>query len=285
MRRLPLLLLFVFVLALVAACDETPPSPTPGLSGPTLEASPVFNPVIPVQEPTQLRNLGQNDPTAAALPSGAELPPLAVSGQESGEARQSVQVTAADGTQLLGELYAHPLGERVPGILLIAPDRTAWLDLPLRLQGNNFTVLALDLRAPLEAGDIPPLSDFSAMLNALAAAGTVDPGRLAVIGAEAGADLALNGCVDDLLCDALALFSPQDDGTASAVLRLRGRPLFLAAAEGDAAYSTAQLMRANFAGELTFVSVSGAERGAALLQAQPSLGDDLIAWLEDIFGG
>lgn len=267
------------VLIFLAACDNVPPSPTPSreLSGPTLAPTEVILPVMPQGEPTQLLNAGQNDPTAAALPSGAELPPLAVGTTEAGASHQTVEITVADGV-LEGDLYPNPQGGRVPGVLLLAPDRSAWLDLPLRMQAAGFTVLSVDM----PASDTPVVPT---LLQTLIQVGTVDPGRVALVGAEGGADAALAGCSADTLCDALALFTPIDrTRNLDAMLRYNPRPIFIAAGTGSAEYAAAESVGESATGTVEFRTAPGDGRGAALLLAQPSLGDNLIAWLDAQLG-
>jgi hypothetical protein len=273
-------LLICFIpLLLLAACDNPPATliPTRELSGPTLAPTEVILPVAPQGEPTQLLNAGQNDPTAAALPSGAELPPLEVGTSELGASHQAVQITVADGV-LDGDLYPNPQGGRVPGILLLAPDRTAWLDLPLRMQAAGFTVLSVNI----PTNDTPVVP---ALLEALIQISAVDPGRVALVGAESGADAALAGCAADTLCDALALFTPLDrTRNLDAMLRYNPRPIFIAAGTGSAEYAVAESVGESATGGLEFRTAPGDGRGAALLLAQPSLSDNLIAWLDAQLG-
>ncbi len=274
--------LILVAVLLLAACDNLAPTvePTRTFSAPTLAASAVVRPYAQEHEPTALLNAGINDPTAAALPRDSDLPPLAEGTIVPGESRQPISVTAPDGTALEGDLYAAAVLERPPGILMLAPDRTAWLDLPLRLQARGFTVLAINSRGAGQSN--LATGDFAAMLNALGQ--LVDPGRLAVIGADAGADEALAGCANEQLCDALAVLSPLDQTlTSSAILRYNPRPLFIAAGTGDPTFSVAQSLNNAARGSIRFEQIDSAARGAALLQAQPALTDALIEWVEAQF--
>lgn len=277
-------LLIFLCLILIAACDNVAPTPTPtrALSAPTLEASPVLRPLAQEHEPTQFLSAGQNDPTAAALPRDSELPPLPVGTLVPGESRQPINVTAPDGSILTGDLYPTAPDARVPGILMLAPDRSAWLDLPLRLQAEGYTVLSMNAR---EVGNSTAATgDFSAMIEALSEVSSVDPGRIAVIGAESGADEALAGCAAQLLCDILVLFSPLDSALASdAILRYNPRPLFITAAQDDANFIVADRLRGSAQGTIGFEPIEGQGRGASLLQAQPALADSVIAWLQEQF--
>jgi hypothetical protein len=275
-------LIAVLCLLVIAACDNVPPSPTPtrALSGPTLEPSPTILPLMQAQMPTQLLYVGQDDPTAASLPRFSELPPLIVGTIVPGQTHQPIQVTAPDGTQLTGDLYISPTQTLSPGILMLAPDSKAWLDLPLQLQSKGYTVLAMPLRADLDINSQAAIGDFEAMIQALSQ--TSDPGHLAVIGADNGADLALAGCAADTLCKALALLTPTNQAIAqTGITRYNPRPLFLAIAQNDSAnFGITEYLRGSAqGGEVGYDAVDGTAKGAALLQASPTLGDQLIEWI------
>ncbi len=280
MRQLfAVLCLFAF-----AACDNIAPTltPTRPISAPTLQASPTILPFVPAQEPTQLEYVGQNDPTAASLPRDSELPPLAAGTLAPGETRQSIQVTAPDGTQLSGDLYLSPTQDPSPGILMLAADQdaSAWVDLPLRLQNQGYSVLVMPLRPNSAANSTTSLGDFEAMIQALGQLG--DPGHMAVVGAEAGADVALAGCAVEPLCDALVLLTPTDlDIAQNTIIRYNPRPIFLAVGQNDAAnFGVVEYLRGSARGESGYDAVADSSaRGTALLQADPPLTDRLIEWL------
>src|SRR5690606_141344 len=186
-----------------SGCSAFEPLPTPfptrQLTGPTSVPSPVFRGELPTEGPTVV--FGQNDPTAAAMPSGGDLPPLPVGDASAGGVQQSIAITGGDGRVLTGDLFSGGV-ERVPGLVMIAPDSAEWLDLPLRLQAAGFTVLTLSTSQVISTGDL------SAALQSLRDVATVDPGRMGVIGALQGADMALLGCSVELLCDVVAVISP-----------------------------------------------------------------------------
>ncbi|NDJ61735.1 MAG: hypothetical protein GYB67_11455 [Chloroflexi bacterium] len=272
---------FVFLLvtaALIAGCDNVPPTPTPTrvLSAPTLAPSPVFRPPLTVSPPPGARG-GQNDPTAAAAANEGGLPPIALGPEYSDENRQAIQVTGSDGAQISGDLYPGPNDVRGPGLLLLAVDRVGWLDLPGRLQAAGFTVMTMSIRPNA------PVGDFTAMIQALGQVGAVDPGRIGVIGVENGADLALQGCAVDPICDAAVLISPLTEGALIAALPgYNPRPLFLAAARDDqASFTVASAVQASATGPLAFESLGGVARGPVLLQSNPQLQTNIIAWLSD----
>lgn len=272
LRRSPLVILLLFALT---ACDLVGVSPTitptRALSGPTLAPSPT----IVIQSSDQLGNdtAGQNDPTAAALPGGANLPPVAISTTSAGT--QTVSITLDDGALVSGMLYS--LGTtRVPGVLLIGGAPDAWGDFPLRLQSAGFTVLLVQMRQP------STVADFRTILFSLSEVGTVNPGHIGVVGAEDGADLALQGCADNLLCDTAVLLSPvSQDALLNVIGTYNPRPLFLAASQNDAqSFPVVQALQAAATGELLVPTLDNTGRGAAMLTANPTLGDQIIQWLQ-----
>lgn len=274
---------FVGSLALVsilAACEQGTPQPiTPSyaLSAPTLEASPVLYPVVPQGEPTDFIAPGQNNPTAAALPSGGELPPLPVgSPQVSGA--QTIEITAPDGTPLGGDLVQDPLGDRNPAVILLSTNRAGWGDLPLRIERAGFTVLSMDARA--NADSSVALGDVGAIITALARLPSVDASRVALIGTEEAADLVLAACGGGQPCDAMALFSPQT-AAQQAIFAFNPRPLFLAVGQQAADFIVTESLRAAAQGEVSYHSVPTDESGMALLNADTNLEAALIEWLQD----
>ncbi len=264
-----------------AACDNIAPTltPTHPLSAPTLEASATILPLLPGQPSTRLSYVGQNDPTAASLPRDSELPPLISGTMVPGQSAQPIQVTAPDGTQLTGDLYTSPTGVDSPGILMLSADNSVWGDLPLQLQNKGYTVLAMPLRSGQTINSAAALGDFEAMIQALGQVS--DPGHLGVIGAEAGADLALAGCAVEPLCDAAVLLTPTDQDIAqNTITRYNPRPIYLSVAQNDGAdFGIVEYLRGMAQGETGYQAVPGSDRGAALLQADPTLSDQIIQWL------
>jgi hypothetical protein len=264
----------ICIVLLLAACDaiEAPlPTLTDVPSGPTIQPSPMGFPVLPTEIPPDFLAEGQNDPTAAALPRDAGLPPLPIGTPEIG--RQQVEITASDGTLLYGELYQ--LGaNRLPGILIIGDDLSQWGDFPAQIQRAGFTVLAMQMRPEQN------VSDFQVMMDALNT-GTVDPGRIGVIGAGQGADLALLGCSTNRQCDALVLLSPFGEQSLSAAIRdYSSRPIFISASRDDSmAFATGESINASALGEKFFQPFDSAGRGAELVINRPDLAELITGWL------
>lgn len=265
--------LLIGLLVLLAACDSLMPTPTPThtFTGPTIAPSPQpFSGPPTEPPPDSASTVGQSDPTAASLPRNAALPPLPSGTQESGGER--VEVTAMDGTLLMGDLYQN-LQVRQPGVLLLASDRSSWGNFPLDLYAAGFTVLSMELR---EEGGI---ADFTVMLEALTS-GTADPAHIGVVGAGAGADLALAGCAVAPACDTVLLLSPLDAVLVDTVTRFNPRPLFQIASEEDAdSYDLAVRIDAAASGDRLFQPLQNAGRGTVILTNRPDVTNLMIDWL------
>jgi len=275
MKRLFLLMSILFA-ALLAACDTSPSAtaePTYALSAPTLEASPVFYPRAPTSDPSEFQAAGQNDPTAAAVASGGELPPLPVGTSALGDPRQQVVITAGDGTLLHASLYLPPSGEPAYPVLLLADSTGAWGSFPLQLLDEGLAVLSLELRPNA------PLGDVLAAFNALLGLTNIDVASIGMVGAGAGADLALAACGADIPCHALALISPQT-ASEQGMFAYNPRPLFMAAASDDAAGTAAiNALRAVARGTVEQPTVAGSGVGAPLVANDIALADRLAGWL------
>jgi hypothetical protein len=191
-----------------------------------------------------------------------------------GSAQQHIQITTADGILLDGDFY-HSGDTRMPGVLMLAADRTAWGDFPGKIHDAGFTVLAVNIRQDA------PESDMTVMLQSLTT-GEADPARLAVIGADSGADEALIGCSGELLCDALILLSPTNNqALLKAMPAFNPRPLFLAASQDDAAsFGMVQSLQAGATGDVFLQPFTSAGHGTELLVNRPDLGDLIIQWLQ-----
>ncbi|MBZ0303151.1 MAG: hypothetical protein K8J31_25615, partial [Anaerolineae bacterium] len=124
------------LLVLLAACTtfEVPtPTVTRSLSGPTIAPSPQLFTGPPTEGPPPLDgSIGVSDPTAAAQPNQGALPPRSLDSAQTGQAVQSIEVVALDGTLLTGMLY-QGAADRQPGVLLLSPAGSDWGDFPAQL--------------------------------------------------------------------------------------------------------------------------------------------------------
>ncbi|MCA9914977.1 MAG: hypothetical protein KC496_16600 [Anaerolineae bacterium] len=265
---------FTFLMIFLAGClpqNAVPPTPTPSF---------VASPTVQIRNSEELYGNtalgGQNNPTAAALPNSAGLPPQQIGTAQVGAA-QAVEIVLADSRIVQGDLYlAGDTLNRVPGVLLLNADRSAWGELPRQVQAAGYTLLLVDSTALAT-------EDLSTLLESLSETGAVDPGRIAVIGAESGADLALLGCTIYPICDAAVLLSPRSQETLVNVLpNYNPRPLFVVAAQSDTeGFSTAAALARGYANGSQFVEMASGS-GTGLLSLNSNLAGDIIGWLDQV---
>jgi hypothetical protein len=273
----------ILILLTVAGCTTSSitPTATRNFSAPTL--APTAEIIIRDSQElygdtTPFGEAGQNSFEAAELPRGAALPPLSSGTREPGGSA-TVQLLLDSGEVVIGDLYEQIAPEnRVPGVLIIGRDRLAWGLLPAELFGVGFTVLVLEL--PHTAR----VSDLEVLLSSFSENATVDPARIAVIGAEDTADMALLGCASFAICDAVVLLTPQGRDTLLNVLpNFNPRPVFIAAAQNDAeGYAIAVAIASQYAEGSQFVEVATG-RGTGLLALNSELSRTIAIWLQGVF--
>jgi hypothetical protein len=276
--------MLIFLVLLITGCGAFPQAegatPTRNLSAPTLAptATTFIRNSDELYGDTQFGDDGQNNLTAAALPNSGALPPLQSGTREPGGS-ESVQLILNNGQSLLGDMYEQINPERrVPGILIIGRDRLSWGLLPAELFAAGFTVLVVEL---------PPetrVEDLDVVLTSFSENGTVDPGRIAVIGAEETADMTLPGCAAYPICDAAVLLTPQQqEPLVNSLSEFSPRPLFIATSHADEAhYATASALVAAYVDGTRFVEFASGE-GTALLALNSDLSAMIVQWLKAVF--
>lgn len=254
------------------------PTPTapPTLTAPTL--APTVDPfqLPPSEVPSSFYDpFGSSEPTSAAMPSGLDLPPLALESQNG--SRAAIAITLTDGV-LEGDLYAN-VPVRAPGVLLISEDRTRWGNFPQALEAAGYTVLSVNLTNS-------QADDFSTVIGSfldLAQSDTsrLDPGRIAVMGELASANLVWEQCALDLRCSGVVLLSPVPaDGALALAGSYGNRPLLVSASQEDAgSYRFAESLAASGLGESVFQPFVSAGRGAELLSNRADFVDLVLAWM------
>jgi len=285
MRRL---LLLIPLLAL-AACDAlTVPTVTPtrAMSGPTIAPTQNAIPRPPTEIPGSFEDdFGASDPTAAALPNGLDLPPLAVTSEGGLGGAQTVQITTDADEVLMGDLYANvPI--RAPGVLLVGESRAAWGTFPRTLEENGYTTLVI---AP--PADMPP-TEFAQVIGSFVDLGQgeasrLDPGRIGVIGEGTGAVVALRGCVVDTRCDVLGVLSPSVASDLNVLAGNYGaRPLLVSASRTNLTlYTAAEGLAAAGLGDVLFQPFDDAGQGAAMLTNRPDFPGFVLTWLANNLRG
>lgn len=275
-------------LFLFTACDTIIPLdpteiPTREYSAPTLAPTEVFYALPPTPPPLNEPVEGQNSVFAAALPAGAELPPIVLEEDEVGV--QMVQVTLRDGKILTGRLYppapieieGHLLRPRLPAVLLLGTS-IEWGGFPQLLQNSGYTVLVMDMRA------IGLASAVEDILAALSVTDSVYPALMAVMAAGDNVDYALIACANFDVCDVLVMFSPRNQITLTNVMGgFTPRPSLVVVNTNDAlSYQTTLALNAIAGDSMTIITREGSANGAELLVAYPEIADSVIAWLVNV---
>ncbi len=276
----------IAVTVLLAGCIPAGPTPEPTSTFvPEIAASPTVDPVLPSIDPFD--QPGLNQPDAAAAPND-----MAVEGITPLPSEASVTILASrDGLPLQGMLYRTDTEPAPAALLLHAADgrREDWLPLVTPLQQAGFTVLAVDLRGAGRTGSAANWTtarqDVLDLLEYVRGLEGVDGGRIAVIGAGVGGNLALTTCVVNTYCGAVVMLSPGLDYegviTEGAAAQLGDRPLLLIAAQGDTyAARSAQTLDELAPGPHELVLVSGGASGTGLFAVQPGLPGTILAWLQ-----
>lgn len=265
-----ILLLFALTMSLLSGCVLSPDwQPLPAATAVVMRV-PTRAPYPASAEAQYTENTRHSSMTSyhfASLPSGAILPPA-----PSGASERGVRLLLDARTMIQGELYAGG-GEPEPAILILGDETSAWGALPLKLSQAGFVVLALQI------GPTTPARQVDLMLQSLIAIPGVNAGAIGLVGEARYADLAMLGCVVNTLCDALALFSPTSRETLLNMIPSFGsRPLWLAASRSDSqSHAAALSLSQALPGQAQFVEVYGGH-GATLLEAEPSLADQLVNW-------
>jgi len=181
-----------------------------------------------------------------------------------------------DGAILFGDVFVIPDRGRVPGVLLLAADRSSWANFPDQLMGAGFSVLVMESRNP------PQSADLDIMLTSFSEQGAVDPARIAVIGGGSHADVALIGCSVNPLCDAVVLLSPLSrDTLLNVITQFNPRPMMIVTNRMDAnSYPTSLALLQAATGSAEFVETDGGQ-GTGMLQFQSDLGFTIINWLRE----
>ena len=274
----------IYILSLcviISACNVLPqqiePTATRRFSAPTLAPSPE----VVIQNSDEIYGDitdGQSNPTAAALPVDAALPPLQ-SGITSDSGARPIQIFLENGIAVTGDLYQQSASEhRSAGVLILGRGITAWGSLPSDLFSAGYTVLVLNLP------DVLLAEDMDVLLTSLSENGSVDPARLVAIGAEETADMALLGCTIYPICDAVVMLSPQSRSAILNVLpSFNPRPMFIAASLNDAeSYATASSIATSFADGSQFIEQSTGT-GTGLLTLNSELSNFIITWLGTVW--
>lgn len=191
-----------------------------------------------------------------------------------------------EGEHLAG-LYWEPPRRLAPAVLFLPMQgrgKEEWVPLATRLRQEGYGVLALDLREQGRTSREQLLADVAAGFAFLREQKKVDAARIGLIGADLGANVALDFAAAEPLVRLAVLLSPGQNyrGVAAepALRDYGGRPLLLVAAEEDVSSAQAVRRLAEAAqGEAVAKLYPGAAHGTDLLGVGLPLGEELLAFL------
>lgn len=285
-RRTSTITAVTLIIFILTACQpDIEPTVTPSPVPPPLEASPTINPAPPTPMANDFSNLpsvGISNPTAAAQANNADVGVEVTLAVE--YSPELLQVQTTNGSPLNAELYLPTnlaSNTMVPGVLIVSAQFNDWRGFPLSLREAGMAVLQVETRIPALEGDA------ASMLNTLVAQINVDPNRLAVIGAQEGAAIALAGCAEDTRCLGAALLTPAGQTALVGQMSAFGsRELWIAVTQEDsAAVLTAEALRQSATGTATLQTLQEAGSGTQMLFSQPQVEAMMINWLRALFTG
>lgn len=214
----------------------------------------------------------------------------------SGEAAvRTITLRTQDGVSLTAAHYEAPRRPAAAIVLVHMLTRTKedWQDLAPRLVDAGFAVLAVDLRGHGGSGGASRLEDgridvSRMVLDVKAARGffagrpEIAPGKVAIVGASIGANLALLVAADDVDVRSLVLLSPGSDYQGEAAIRKYGdRPVLLVAGANDPyARRSVRQLAAIGPGLREAQVIEAGGHGTVMLSRSPELGSRLVDWLK-----
>lgn len=197
----------------------------------------------------------------------------------------------------LAEALFYPSGRSSgPGIIMVPPlatELTGWDTFAREAQQQGYACIVLSLREPREGQSLETalrdtLKDIAAARAILSERGA-DSHNTAVIGAGAGANLALLYAARDPALPAIVLLSPGKvyEGLAiNEVAQAYGnRPMLMLVSTGDAyAASTARQLKADAAGACELREYAGAAYGLDILHRSRQANEQILLWLRQVIG-
>ncbi|MFZ5479687.1 MAG: alpha/beta hydrolase [Myxococcota bacterium] len=199
----------------------------------------------------------------------------------------AIALSASDGKPVPAVWGAPAKSDR--GVVLVHQSGGAkedWLAFGDKLFRGGLLVVAVDLRNKGVAADnaaaLPMIEDVKAGIAHLRAKGAT---RIAVVGAELGANIALNLAADDPGVASVALLSPGMDYkgiiTPDAIKRYGARPALFVASKDDAyGARSAQALDGQAQGPHQLVIFEAAGKGTKMFNREPSLEGTLLGFVQ-----
>lgn len=226
-------------------------------------------------------------------------PPLAA------QEPRAIAFQSDDGLLISADYYRPTTTGPVPFAILLhghGGDRGVWKSLAGRLSSSGVAVLAVDLRGHGQSATEETRNrmkdrdallyeemqrDLRAAYDWLATQEEIDRARFAIIGAEAGASIALRYAARDRSVDALVLLTPLLDelgmDSRSDMAKVKGRAIFLLAAdEPEQRRVVGALEMLSDGTSHQLVPASG--RGVELLAAAPELQTRIGEFVQKVVG-
>lgn len=201
---------------------------------------------------------------------------------------QPDRVEVALGTERLPALYWEPPERMAPAVLLLPMQggrKEDWVPLGELLRREGFGILALELREQGRTNQEQLLADLRAGFDFLREQKKVDAARIGLIGADIGANAALNFAALEPMVRLVVLLSPglnyRGVATEPALRDYGVRPLLLLAAEEDLTSAQAVRRLATAAqGDPIVKLYPGEAHGTNLLQIGLPVAEDILAFLQ-----
>lgn len=204
------------------------------------------------------------------------------------------EIETPDGLVLIGTLYAPQDFEPPwPGVILLHMlwgERSVWDEYALDLANNGFAVFALDMRGHGETGgevnwDIAA-EDIQMVWDNLSSRPEIDSGRMGIVGASIGANMALVSGSNESDTRTVVLLSPglsyAGVETKDAMIAYGERPVLIVASQEDTyAADSSRKLHEIAAGEVRLEMYQDAGHGTFMLENEPELGGDIIDWLRE----
>jgi pimeloyl-ACP methyl ester carboxylesterase len=202
----------------------------------------------------------------------------------------------ADGLEIWGDFYAATVegDAKAPAALLLHQrfgSSFEWQEFAVPLAEAGYNVLAVDMRGHgLTGGDVDwklAETDTSALVGWLREQETVDPDRVALVGASIGANLALRECAQDDACHAVIALSPGLDyfgvDTKDIFETMKDKAVFLVSSANDGQSDDGTKYLASIAPSSVDVlmrSYASSNRHGTAMFSFPDLIPLMLQWLD-----